>query len=209
MSEILKALNWRYATQVFDQKKKISDKDLNELLEVVRLSPSSYGLQPWKFIVVENPELRKKIREAGYNQPKITEASNLIVFCTKIDISEEYIREIVKDTAKTRNILMDSLKGYENMLVDFRKSLTQEMIIEWAKRQVYIALGMLLEAAALKGIDAGPMEGFDSKAVDEILILPKEGYTTAVLCALGYRGEDKTADYKKVRHHTSKVIERR
>ncbi|HLC77717.1 MAG TPA: nitroreductase family protein, partial [Candidatus Nanoarchaeia archaeon] len=104
MSEILKALNWRYATKSFDQSKKVSENDLNEILEAIRLAPSSFGLQPWKFIVVENPELRKKIREVAFNQPKVTEASHLIVLCSKTDVSEEYIKEYVRDIAKTRNI---------------------------------------------------------------------------------------------------------
>jgi len=207
-SEIISALNWRYATQVFDTEKNISDHDLNELLEALRLAPSSFGLQPWKFIVVENPELRKKIRAAAFNQPKVTEASHLIVLCSRIDTSEEYIKEYVRDIAKTRNISVDSLKGFEDMMINFRKSMTENSINDWAKKQTYIALGVLLEAAALKKIDAGPMEGFSPEGVDEVLNLKKDGYTTAVLCALGYRSaEDKAASYAKVRHPKSKAVE--
>ena len=210
MSNIIEALTWRYATQVFDQGKKISEHDLNELLEVLRLSPSSFGLQPWKFIVVENPELRKKISEKAWGQPKVTEASHLIVLCSKIDTDENYIKEYVKDIAHTRNTTVESLKGFEDMMLNFRKGMTKDSIKDWAKRQTYIALGMLLEAAALKGIDAGPMEGFDPQGVDEVLELHKEGYTTAVLCALGYRSQDdKAANYKKVRFPKEKVIEKR
>jgi|SRR3989344_524318 len=206
MSEILKALNWRYATKSFDQTKKVSENDLNEILEAIRLAPSSFGLQPWKFIVVENPELRKKIREVAFNQPKVTEASHLIVLCSKTDVSEEYIKEYVRDIAKTRNISIDSLKGFEDMMINFRKSHNNESIKDWAKKQTYIALGILLQTAALKGIDAGPMEGFSPEGVDEILSLHKEGFTTAVLCALGYRSnEDKSASYAKVRHSKEKV----
>src|SRR3989344_9479902 len=104
MSEILKALNWRYATKSFDQTKKVSENDLNELLEALRLAPSSFGLQPWKFIIIENKELRKKISEKAWHQPQVTEASHLIVLCSKTDVSEEYIKEFIKETAKTRNI---------------------------------------------------------------------------------------------------------
>lgn len=208
MSEILNALNWRYATQVFDQNKKISEKDLNEILEALRLAPSSFGLQPWKFIVVENPELRNKIRAVAFNQPKVIEASHLIALCSKIDVTEEYIKQYIKNTAETRNISVDSLKGFEDMMMEFRKLHNNESIKEWCKKQTYISLGILLQTAALKGIDAGPMEGFNPEKVDEILNLKKEGFTTAVLCAIGYRSsEDKTASYKKVRHQKEKIIE--
>src|SRR5688572_7707489 len=112
MSEIIKALNWRYATKSFDQSKKVSEEDLNELLEAMRLSPSSFGLQPWKFIVVENKELRKKISEKAWHQPQVTEASHLIVLCAKTDVSEQDLSDFIEDTAKTRNLPLDSLNGY-------------------------------------------------------------------------------------------------
>src|SRR3989344_5246961 len=172
MSEIIKALNWRYATKSFDQTKKISEK--------------------------------------AWHQPQVTEASHLIVLCSKTDVSEEYIKEFIKETAKTRNIPVDSLKGYEDMMIGFRKGHSKETISEWSKKQTYIPLGMLLESAALKKINACPMEGFNPNGVDEILGLNKEGFTSAVLCSLGYRSsEDKSAEYAKVRHPHSRVIERR
>jgi nitroreductase len=210
MSDIIKALEWRYATKTYDPTKQVSENDFKELLEIIRLSPSSFGLQPWKFIVVENKELRKKLRDHAWGQSQVTDASYLIVFCAKTDVSEEYIKDYIKDTAQIRNISPDSLKGYEDMMLGFRKGNTQDSIKEWSKRQAYIPLGMLLQAAALKKIDATPMEGFDPKGVDAVLGLDKEGLTSVVLCALGYRSsEDKTASYKKVRHPHSKVIEKR
>ena len=130
--------------------------------------------------------------------------------CSKTDLSEEYIKEFIKETAEARNIQSDSIKGYEDMIINFGKSLDKNQTIEWCKKQTYIALGMLLEAAALKKIDASPMEGFDSKEVDEVLNLKEQGFTTAVLCALGYRSEeDKTQSYAKVRFQSSKIIEKR
>jgi len=209
-SKIIESLNWRYATKHFDSSKKISEHDLNELLEVIRLSPSSFGLQPWKFIVVENMELRKKIAESAWNQPQVTQSSHLLVLCSKLDVTEDYIKEFIKEIARVRNIAVDSLKGYEDMMIDFRKGHSKETINEWSKKQTYIPLGMLLESAALKKIDACPMEGFNPNGVDEILGLNKEGFTSAVLCSLGYRSsEDKSAEYAKVRHPHSRVIERR
>ncbi|MEK6909395.1 MAG: NAD(P)H-dependent oxidoreductase [Nanoarchaeota archaeon] len=209
-SNIIDSLNWRYATKSFDESKKIPEQDLDELLEVIRLAPSSFGLQPWKFIVVESKELRIKIKEKAWDQPQVTEASHLIVICAKTDVSEEYIKEFIHDIAKTRNIHTDSLKEYEDMMIGFRKGRSKEEIVEWAKRQTYIPLGMLLQSAAMKKIDASPMEGFDPKGVDEVLNLTKNGLTSVVLCALGHRSEkDHTSQYKKVRHSNSRVVEKR
>ncbi len=209
MSDILQALNWRYAVKTYDPSKKLDEKDFDELLETIRLAPSSFGLQPWKFIVVENKETRNKIKENAWNQNQVTDASHLIVFCAKTDVTEDYIKEYIKDTANIRNISVETLKGYEDMMLGFRKGHTKESISEWTKRQTYIPLGMLLQAAAIKRIDATPMEGFSSQEVDKILGLKEKGLTSVALCALGYRSkEDKTMHYKKVRHSHSKVIDK-
>lgn len=210
MSDILKALNWRYATKTYDSSKKISEKDLDEMLEAMRLSPSSFGLQPWKFIVVEDKELRKKIAEKAWNQSQVTEASHLIVICAKTDVSEDYIKNFIKDISKTRNISIESLKGYEDMMIGFRRNLSVDEVKNWTKKQAYISLGILLHTAAMKKIDATPMEGFSPEGVDEILNLKEKGLTSAVLCALGHRSEkDASANYKKVRHSLSTVVEKR
>lgn len=210
MSDIIKALNWRYATKSYDSSKKVSEKDLDEMLEAMRLSPSSFGLQPWKFVVVEDKELRKKIAEKAWNQPQVTEASHLIVICAKTDVTEDYIKNFIKDIAKTRDIPVESLKGYEDMMINFRKSLSAEEVRNWTKKQAYISLGILLHTAAMKKIDATPMEGFSPEGVDEILNLKEKGLTSAVLCAIGHRSDkDHTANYKKVRHSLSTVVEKR
>lgn len=210
MSDILNALNWRYATKTYDSSKKISEKDLDEMLEAMRLSPSSFGLQPWKFIVVEDKELRKKIAKKAWNQSQVTEASHLIVICAKTDISEDYIKNFIKDISEARNIPIESLKGYEDMMIGFRRNLSVDEVKNWTKKQAYISLGILLHTAAMKKIDATPMEGFSPEGVDEVLNLKEKGLTSAVLCALGHRSEkDLTANYKKVRHSISTVVEKR
>jgi len=197
-SQVIKALNWRYATKKFDPSKKVSDEDLNELLEVLRLAPSSWGLQPWKFIVVTNPELRKKLREHAWGQPQVTDASHLIVLAARTDLDEKYVKEYVKEISKQRGVSLESVKGYEDMMTDFVKGTSKEELIHWAKKQVYLALGMLLEAAALKHIDACPMEGFDAQKFDEVLEL--KNLTAAVLCTIGYRSPDDPASkLEKVR----------
>ena len=208
--EILKALEWRYATKQFDTEKTVSEKEFDEILKVLNLSPSSFGLQPWKFIVVSDKTLRKRLREAAWNQPQVTDASHLIVLCARTDLNEACIKEYIGSVAKTRNVSRENLKGYEDMILGFRKALTEEQTLAWSKNQVYIALGFLLEACALKRIDACPMEGFDPKKVDEILGLKEQNLTSAVLCAIGYRSrKDSYAGEKKVRFEIKRVIVRR
>jgi nitroreductase len=204
---IIEALQWRYATKKFDTAKKVSETDLQELLEAMRLAPSSYGLQPWKFLVVTNNELRLKLREHAWGQPQVTDASHLIVLCARTDLNEAYVKKYAESIAKTRNIPVESLKNYEQMMLGFVKNTTPEHLVEWAKLQVYLALGILLESTALKRIDACPMEGFDANKFDEILELKKQNLTTTVLCPIGYRStDDKTATQAKVRFDANDTI---
>ncbi len=206
----LDALNWRYATKQFDSSKKVSEKDLNELLESARLSASSFGLQPWKFVVVEDKKLREKLRENGFGQPQITDASHLIVLCSIKNVDEKYIKKYIEHVAKIRGIPKESLKGYEDMMIGFSKQMNKEQMLNWTKKQTYIALGTLLSACALKKIDASPMEGFNSMEFDKILGLEKIGLTSAVICAVGYRSEkDETSKYKKVRFDAKDIVIRK
>lgn len=201
---ITQALGWRYATKKFDTAKKISTPDFNELLEVLRLAPSSFGLQPWKFIVVKDAALRTQLKGAAWNQAQITDASHLIVLCARTDMDASFVRKYIEHTAQVRKASVESLKGFEDMMLGSIKARSAHLI-EWNKHQVYLALGMLLEAAALKGIDACPMEGFDPAQFDKILDL--KDCTSAVVCALGYRAtDDDAANYVKVRFPKSDVI---
>jgi len=210
MTNILKSLEWRYATKMFDSTKKIPEKDVEELLEVLRLAPSSFGLQPWKFLVINNPQIRQKLREASWGQPQVTDASHFIVLCARTDVDEKFVKHFVEVMAKTRKVPVESLKSYQDMMIGSMSAKTEQVRIDWSKKQVYLALGMLLEAAALKGIDAAPMEGFDPQKYDEILNLKQEHTTATVLCALGYRAEDDaTAKLAKVRFPKEEVVEER
>ncbi|MDO8493172.1 MAG: NAD(P)H-dependent oxidoreductase [bacterium] len=207
MKDVIEALNWRYSTNVFDQNKRLSTEDLDYLLEAMRLSPSSFGVQPWKFIVVTNPEIRAKIREAGYGQPKISEASHLIVFAIPKDINETVIDNFVKAVAKARGVEVDAVKGLRDMVTGSMAQKTEEGRRAWATNQVYIALGVLLTAVAVRGIDAGPMEGFDPKKVDEILGLAPLGLESRVMAAVGYRSEsDPNANSKRMRFPKEEVV---
>ena len=206
-NSFIDALNWRYATKKFDSAKKISEKDLNELLESARLSASSFGLQPWKFVVVEDKNLREKLKGEGFGQPQITDASHLIVLCSIRNLDEKYIKKYIEHVAKIRGISVDALKGSEDMMVGFAKQLGKQAMLEWTKKQTYIALGTLLSACALKKIDASPMEGFNPEKFDEILGLEELDLVSTVLCAVGYRSEkDETQHYKKVRFEMKDIV---
>jgi nitroreductase len=208
MSSVIQDLQWRYATKKFDPAKKISDADLHELLESLRLAPSSFGLQPWKFLVITDPKVRSELLGHSWNQTQVTEASHLIVLCAHTNVDEAYVKRYVESVAHIRGVPKDALKGYEDMMVGFVNRLPKDAKVEWAKKQVYIALGMLMTACAHKRIDSCPMEGFDAVAYDKILDLHKQNLTATVLLPVGYRAhDDKTATFKKVRFENKDMIE--
>lgn len=207
MNHILDAMQWRYATKVFDAEKKLTEEQLNTLFEAVRLSPSSFGFQMWQAIVVTNPEIREKLCQAGYGQPQITDASHLIIFAAKRDLGNSTVDEFIELTARERGMSVSELQTYANMMKQSILSRSEKERIEWASRQAYIALGVLLVTAAHEGIDACPMEGFDANAFDEILGLKEKGLATCVIAAIGFRSEkDQTAQLKKIRFPKDEVI---
>ncbi len=187
--EIIKAMNWRFATQVFDASKKVSDEDLKTILEAARLTPSSFGIEAWKFLVIENPELRGKIREAAWGQPKVTEASHLIVIARRTDVREHITDELLARTSKAQGVGLEALDGLKQMVNGNMAGRSDAEIDAWAKSQAYIALGVMIETASLLEVDNGPMEGFDPAKVDEILGLKAKNLTSTLLLALGYRDE--------------------
>ena len=200
MSNFLENQNWRYATKKFDATKKISPEDLNTLKEAIRLSSSSYGLQPYKVIIVENPELRAKIQPAAWGQAQIVEASHLIIFANETQLKEEDIDNYVTNISLTRNIPVESLAGYAGFMKSKILTLPDDTKNVWTAKQTYLALGNLLNAAAELKIDVTPMEGFVPEQVNEILGLEKLGLNTSLIATLGYRHEeDETQHYAKVR----------
>lgn len=210
MSTLTDRLLWRYATKKFDTTKKLSQEQLDELLEVLRLSASSYGLQPWKFIVVENPELRVKLREYAWDQPQLTDASQVIVLCAKTDLTTDDVHAYLDSIVKERGMTREQLKTFEDMLTSGPLQMPKDVLSNWMIRQVYIALGFVLSAAAEMQIDACPMEGFDKTKFDEILGLKEKGLQSVVLCTVGFRAaDDMTAPMAKVRFPREQVIEMR
>ncbi|HEY5714643.1 MAG TPA: NAD(P)H-dependent oxidoreductase [Candidatus Gracilibacteria bacterium] len=222
MNSIISDLQWRYATKQFDPEKKISDQDFQTLLEALILTPSSYGLQPWKFVVVQDPELRAKLVPHSWNQRQIVEASHLIVLCRLQNIDEKYIDHYVQTIAQKRTAhakgtdhdqalkaMMESLGSYKEMMVGgVLKGMDDTSRAQWAEKQVYIALGNLMTVAATMHIDACPMEGFDPQKYDEILGLKAKGLHAVVICPVGYRSkDDKYAHLAKVRFEASQLVE--
>lgn len=208
---LLAQLKWRYATKKFDPTRKIPAATWASLEQALVLSPSSYGLQPYRFIVVINPKLREALKPLAWGQPQVTDASHFVVFARKITMSEADVTKFVNLTTDSRGMPRGALQGYYDMMVgDLVKGPRSAWVNEWAARQTYIALGNLLTAAALLGIDACPMEGLDPAKYDGVLGLPAKGYSTVCACALGYRAaDDKYATAKKVRYPAEELIEHR
>lgn len=197
---ILENLNWRYATKKFNSEKKIAPKDLEILKEAVRLSASSYGLQPYHIIMVENENLREQIKNVAWNQTQITEASNLFIFANITNVGAEEINSYVQNTANTREISVSDLKGFEDMMNNSIAKLPTDIKENWTAKQTYIALGTLLTAAAELKIDATPMEGFNREEVNKILNLTEKGLSASLIVTLGYRDENDPYQFlKKVR----------
>jgi nitroreductase len=200
MSTLLENLNWRYATKKFDATKKISESDLNTLKEDVRLAASSYGLQPYKVVIVENPEIREQLKAAAYGQTQITDASQLFVFANDLNAGPESVAAYIKNISETRGVPTEALGGFADMMNGVISNLSQDAKNIWTAKQTYITLGTLLAAAAELKIDATPMEGFNAAAFNEILGFDKLGLNAAVIATVGYRhDEDDAQHYKKVR----------
>ena len=205
--QILSALHWRYAVKAFDSSKKVSDDDIHTILESARLSPSSIGLEPWKFIVVKNLELREKIKAAGYGQTKITEASHLIVIAHRTD-ADALPAELNDRTSKAQGKLEEDLAQLKGMSEGAVAGHSEPINRDgWLASQTYIPLGIMIETAALMGIDTGPMEGFNPQQVDEILGLKEKNLTSNSMLAIGYRGEDPYATLPKTRRSFEEVVE--
>lgn len=205
--DLIQQLNWRYAVKGFDPAAKLSDAQMNSLKEVLQLSPSSFGLQPYKFVIVKNPELRAKLREVSWGQAQVTDASDLLVLCRREKIDSAYVEQFIQMNATTRGVEASTMETYKQMMLGFVNNLTPETYAVWADKQVYLALGNLLTGAALLGIDACPMEGFDSAKYDELLELPAKGLRAVVVCPVGMRSsEDKYAMAKKVRYSQEELF---
>ncbi len=201
-------LKWRYATKKFDSSKKISTEDLEKLKEAIQLSVSSYGLQLYKVIIVENAALREKLKPASWGQDQITEASHLIVFCNYTNVNDKHVDDFLHMTAKSQGIEVRNLSGYGDFMKSKIKEMTTSDSFHWTSRQTYLALGNLVSACAELKIDSCPMEGFEPEKYNEILGLSKQGLNAAVIATIGYRSiEDHTQNRPKVRKSMNELFE--
>ncbi|MDB4925891.1 NAD(P)H-dependent oxidoreductase [Mucilaginibacter sp.] len=204
---LLKQLNWRYATKKFDSTKKLSAEQLDTLLAAVRLSPSSAGLQPYKILVVTDPEIRAQLREAAHGQPQLTDASAVIVFAAETNLDEAYVANYIDRIAATRGIDRANLEVFEQNIKGNIDRMAEDQKIVWNHKQSYIALGVLLSAAAELGIDACPMEGFAAGKFDEILGLKELGLASSVIAPIGFRADDDIfSNAIKVRRPTEELF---
>jgi nitroreductase len=207
-AEILTALNWRYATKVFDPAKKIPAETWAALEESLILTPSSYGLQPWKFLIVQEAELREQLVAHSWRQRQVADCSHLVVMAVKKAYSLDDLDAFITRMAEVRGGTAEALAGFRKMVAGTQAQ--GYMTKEWAKMQAYIALGQFMTSCALLGIDTCPMEGFVPAKYDELLGLEAQGLTTAVLCPAGYRhADDRYASLPKVRFTNADVIEHR
>lgn len=198
-------LTWRYATQKYDPTQKVSEENMQEILEAINSAPTSYGLQPFKLIHVKSPELRKQLRAASYDQSPVTDASDLLVFTVNRNMDGEHINSYMKRIVEVRRVEREKLNRFEQNIVGVLGNLNSEELIAWNTKQAYIGLGFGLVMAAHLGIDSTPMEGFQKDKYDEILGL-EDDHSVLVL-TFGYRSnEDHTQHNKKVRKTLEQLV---
>lgn len=204
--DILEALQWRYAVKRFTSET-IEDADIRTLLEATRLSPSGYGLQPYKILVVTDQKIRHELLPHSYGQEKVAESSHLIVIAVDKDIGDHTVDRYIKKHAETLGQLPIEFSGYANHMKSALERKTAAEKQNWAKNQAFIALGNLLTCAALMKIDSCPMTGFDVRGFDTVLDLHAQGLTSTVICPLGRRHpEDKNADLPKTRFDYHEMV---
>ncbi len=209
-ASVIEQLQWRYATKAFDASKKIPADTWTALEDALVLTPSSFGLQPWKFLVLTNAELREQLVPHAWGQRQVADASHFVVLCARTKIDVAFIDAYLQDIATKRGIPVGALDQLRGMMVGFCEGMTDAQLDDWAAKQVYIALGNFMTAAALMGVDTCPMEGFVPAKFDEILGLPEQGLRAVVCCPAGYRSaDDKYASFAKVRWAKDLVIEHR
>lgn len=209
--QLLETLNWRYATKSFDPDRQIPADTWAALEQSLVLTPSSYGLQPWKFLVITDLALRESLVPHAWRQRQVADCSHLVVMCVKKTMTDADVDRFIERMAEVRGGTPESLARFRNIVIgDVVTGERSRWIGEWACRQAYIALGQFMLSAALLGVDTCPMEGFVPPKFDELLGLASEGLTTAVLCPAGYRSaDDRYAALPKVRFRATDVIERR
>ncbi|GLR70445.1 NAD(P)H-dependent oxidoreductase [Agaribacter marinus] len=203
---LLKALNWRYAVNTFTQQT-IEQPLLDELLEATRLSPSSFGLQPYRILVTRSEQLRRKLTPYSYGQEKVLHCSHLVIFAAQTDVSENTVDNYIQQVASAQNVTPTSLNDYADKIKQAINTMSRQQKQQWAHQQAYIALGNMLTSAAILNIDTCPIGGFDQRGFDDVLQLTSMGLTTTVICSIGVRHpEDKNSQRPKVRMNLQDLV---
>lgn len=206
--QMIEQLRWRYAVKRFDATRKIDEETWSALEQSLILTPSSYGLQPWKFIVITDQELKDQLPAISWNQKQPQDCSHMVILAGRKVVDTAYIDRYMKSVVVTRQLAADAMDGYRNTLVRIVEQIPNHL--DWNARQVYIALGQLMVAAAMLGVDTCPMEGIDTAAYDKILGLEDDVFTSVVGCAVGYRHpDDLQASAAKVRFDRKELVEYR
>ena len=207
MNNILDALEWRYAVKKFDDKASLTEQQILEVKKVFNLSASSYGLQPYKMIVVQNPELKEKLVPASFGQQQISQSAAILVFAVRTDFGMDYIDQFFKDMSTKRQIPLENLERYKNFINGSFANKSEDEISSWATKQVYLTMGHMLASLAALQIDACPMEGLDPQAYDKILDLDAKHLKTIIAMPIGVRApDDASATALKVRKDLSDII---
>lgn len=201
------ALRWRYATKKFDPEKIVSEALIDALVDAANLAATSYGLQPYQFVIIHNQELQQKLIASSYGQRQVADASHVIVIATRTDVDESYIRSYTSMVEEQRDLPVGSLDDYGRIMAGTIGELSHEDRMEWAAKQAYIALGTLLAACAILELDSCPMEGFVSEEYNELLDLGSKNLHAAVVLPVGYRAEDDATQHQaKVRRPLPEMI---
>jgi nitroreductase len=206
--QLIDALEWRYATKVFDPARKIPSEIWAALEKTLVLTPSSYGLQPYQFLIVQDPAKRAALLPHSWGQKQVVDCSHFVVFTARTEMKEADIAKWIARISAVRGLPAESMNFYRDMMLgDVVNGVRGKIAHEWAARQTYIALGNLMTAAAVLGVDTCPMEGLVPAEYDKVLQLDGSGYATVVACALGYRAAgDKYASLPKVRYAAQDLV---
>ena len=200
------ALNWRYATKKMNGQK-VPQEKVDNILEAIRMAPTSMGLQPFKVFTISDQHIKKDIQPIAHGQTQVVDSSHLLVFAAWDKLSDERINEYIELTASERNVPLSELEPMKNTLQNIGAK-TDDEVFAWTSRQVYIALGFALSAAAIEEIDSTPMEGFKNDELDEFLGLRELGMRSVVMMPLGYRDaeNDWAASMPKVRKSNKELF---
>lgn len=198
--ELIKNLKWRYATKKYEASQLVSQDHIEYIQEAVQLAASSYGLQPYRVLLIEDPKLRKELKPLSWNQSQITDASHLFLFCNNLEVTNEDVDQLMLQKAKNNGLAIEQLTRYGEFVKGKLQEKSKIEMFHWTAKQTYIALANAINACAELKIDSTPIEGFDPEAINEHLNLHSQGLNACVMLAVGYRSpEDVAQDAKKTR----------